>query len=170
MSLQPPLLLGGVEIVLQAGAPDYSESMIGGDSVLRLSTGAAVKMTRYQRHAGSISGSGWIPPGLDGLDYSLPLELRSTQVSTVQGAGPLFNLPSTPRPDFAPWAFALVGPELMPTECSTVAGVATVTAGAGARAYQVWWLPVYSVFAQHPSKSQFNGSAAQGWSIAWEEA
>ena len=40
----------------------------------------------------------------------------------------------------------------------------------GARAYQVWWLPVYSVFARRPPRQQSSGSAAQAWSIAWEEA
>lgn len=170
LTAPPPLLLGGVEIVLQAGAPDYSEDVIGGDSVLRLSTGAAVKMTRYQRHAGSISGSGWIPPGLDGLDYSAPLELKSTQVSTVQGAGLSFTLPTDPRTDAAPWAFALVGDELVQTPAATVGRAVTVTSVAGARAYQVWWFPVYSVFARRPSRSQSSGAAVQSWSIDWEEA
>lgn len=166
----PPLMLGGVEIVLQAGAPDFAEDVIGGDAVLRLSTGSAVKMTRYIKSAGSISGQGWMPPGLDGLDYSLPLELRSTQISTMQGAGLVFTLPSTPRPDYAPWAFALVGDELVPTACATVDGVSTVTSVASARAYQVWWMPVYSVFARRPARQQSSSTASQGWSIAWEEA
>lgn len=166
----PPLMLGGVEIVLQAGAPELAEDGIGGDALLRLSNGAAVKMTRYQRQGGSISGQGWIPPGLDGLDYSLPLELRSTQVSVMQKTGLAFTLPSTPRPDYAPWAFALVGDELIATPCTAVARDVTVTPVTGARAYQVWWLPVYSVFARRPPRQQSSGSAAQAWSIAWEEA
>jgi len=163
-------MLGGVEIVLQAGAPEYTEEPIGGEQLLRLSNGDAVKMTRYQRMAGVISGQGWIPPALDGLDYSLPLELRSTQVSSMQGAGPEFTLPSTPRPDHAPWAFALVGAELIPTGCATVAGVATVAEVVGARAYQVWWLPVYSVFASRPARNQSNVAATQAWACPWEEA
>lgn len=167
---QPQLMLGGIAIVQQAGALDLTEDVIGGDALLRLSGGPAVKMTRYERMAGTISGQGWLPPGLDGLDYSQPLELRSTQVSAIQGPGPTFTLPSTPRPDKEPWAYAVLGGELVPAACSTVDGVVTVSPVAGASAYQVWWLPVYSVFARRPPRQQSNSTATQGWSIVWEEA
>jgi hypothetical protein len=165
-----PLMLGGIPIVLHAGAPELSEEEIGGSTLLRMSNGAGVKMTRYQKMVGSISGQGWIPPALDGLDYSGPLELRSTQVSSMQSAGLVFTLPTTPRPDQSPWAFALVGDQFVDAAVSTVAGVSTVTAVVGASLYQVWWLPVYSVFATRPPKSQSSGTASHSWSIAWAEA
>ncbi|WP_405120747.1 hypothetical protein [Pseudomonas leptonychotis] len=165
-----PLMLGGIPIVLHAGAPELSEEAVGGNSLLRMSNGAAVKMTRWEKMAGSISGQGWMPPALDGLDYSQPLELRSTQVSSMQSAGLVFTLPSTPRPDQAPWGFALVGDQWVPTPADTVAGVTTLDAVAGATLYQAWWFPVYSVFATRPPKSQSNASASHGWSIAWQEA
>lgn len=170
MSL-PPLMLGGIPIEqLYAGPPDLSEETIGGDSLLRMSDGAAVKMTTWGRMAGSISGQGFIPPGLDGLDYSAPLELRSTQVNTMQGTALEYILPGTPRPDVEPWAFAQINKHWLPTPCVTVDGVATVTAVAGASAYQVWWMPVYSVFARRPPKQQSSATASHSWSIAWEEA
>lgn len=165
-----PLMLGGIPIVLHAGAPELSEEDAGGSTALRMSDGSIVKMTRWQKMAGSISGQGWMPPGLDGLDYSAPLELRSTQVSTMQSAGLVFNLPSTPRPDQAPWAFALVGDQFVVAAVDTVAGVSTVTAVPGASLYQVWWMPVYSVFAARPPKSQSSSTATHSWSIAWQEA
>lgn len=163
---QPPLMLGGVPIVLHAGAPDLTEEPIGGETLLRMSDGAGVAMTHWQKMAGSISGQGWMPPGLDGLDFSQPLELRSTQVNSMQGTGLVYTLPGTPRPDLAPWAFALIGKQWLETPCATVDGVATVTAMAGAEAYQVWWRPVYSVKAARPQKRQGTG---QGWSFSWEE-
>jgi hypothetical protein len=163
-------MLGGIPIVLHAGAPELSEEDAGGSTPLRMSNGSIVKMTRWQKMAGSISAQGFIPPGLDGLDYSAPLELRSTQVSSMQSAGLVFTLPSTPRPDQSPWAFALVGDQFVDAAISTVAGVSTVTVVPGASLYQVWWLPVYSVFATRPPKSQSSASASHGWSIAWAEA
>lgn len=162
-----PLMFGGISLALHAGAPELSEDTIGGDSVLRMSDGAGVKMTMWEKAVGTISGQGWMPPGLDGLDYSAPIELRSTQVSTMQGTVLEYTLPTTPRPDVEPWAFALIGDQWRATACDTVDGVATVTAVAGASAYQVWWMPVYSVFARRPPKQQ---GASHSWSIAWEEA
>lgn len=166
---QPQIMLGGVPIVLHAGAPELSEEAIGGSSVLRLSGGAGVKQQHWERMAGSVSGSGWIPPGLDGLDYSQPLELRSTQVNAIHGAGPTFTIPGTPRPDVLPWADALVGDQWVSVSCSVVDGVATVGTAASATLYRVCWMPVYSVFANKPAKTQSSGSASQGWSINWEE-
>jgi len=166
---QLKITLGGIPIVLHAGAPELSEEAIGGETLLRMSDGAGVAQTHWQKMAGSISGQGWMPPGLDGLDYSQPLELRSTQVNSMQGTGLAYTLPSTPRPDQAPWAFALIGDDWHATPCSTVDGLATLTALAGAEAYQVWWMPVYSVKAQRPPKQQSSSSASHSWSIAWEE-
>lgn len=177
----PQIMLGGIPIVLHAGAPELSEEAIGGSTLLRLSNGTGIPTTHWEKMAGSISGQGWMPPGLDGLDYSQPLELRTTQVNTMQGTGLVYTLTGTPRPDVQPWAFALVGNDWRPTPCGTVDDVvivdgedtaiyvATVTAVAGATAYQVWWMPVYTVKAQRPPKQQSSASATHSWVIAWEE-
>lgn len=165
----PKIMLGGIPIVLHAGAPEQAEEAIGGETLLRMSDGTGIPMTHWQKMAGSISGQGWMPPGLDGLDYSQPLELRTTQVNSMQGTGLVYTLPSTPRPDHAPWGMALIGNDWRPTTCNTVDGVATVTAVAGAAAYQVWWMPVYSVKAMRPPKQQSSASATHSWSIPWEE-
>jgi hypothetical protein len=164
----PPIMLGGVPIVLHAGAPELSEETIGGSTVLRLSLGDAVKMQHYEKQAGTISGQGWMPPGLDGLDYSQPLELRTKQVSNIVGAGRAFTLTGTPRPDFAPWGQALVGDQWRRTACiyDAETNTAELDLVPGATLYQACWMPVYSVFASRPPKSQ---SSTHNWSIAWEE-
>lgn len=166
-----PLMLGGVPIALHAGAPVITDGKLaGGSGTLRLSGGTAVKMERYTKRAGSISAQGWMPPGLAGLDFSGPLELRSTKVRSVAGTGLVYTLPFTPRPDVAPWALALVGSDWVPTPCTTVAGVTTVTAVPGATQYQVWAMPVYSVMVDPPDESQDQGANAHSWTLSWEEA
>ncbi|WP_324730970.1 hypothetical protein [Pseudomonas paeninsulae] len=167
---QPQLMLGGVPIVLHAGAPVLSDDPIGAEHLHRMSDGAGIKATLWERAAGSISAQGWMPPGLGALDYSQPLEFRSTQVDNMISADLVFTLPSTPRPDQAPWAFALVGDEWLPAACSTVDGEVTVTAVTGASLYQVAWMPVYSVFASRPARGYDSGAGAHSWSMAWEEA
>ena len=168
MSL-PPITLSGVPIVLHAGAPDQSDTPLLGETVLRLSGGAAVKMTHWGKASGTVSGQGWMPPGLDGLDYSQPLELRLTSQECIVGIGRSFRLTSTPRPDYAPWAFALVGSEWQQAVCTWADGLAEVDLVAGATQYMVQWMPVYNVFASKPPKSQSSAAATFGWTITWEE-
>ena len=166
----PRIMLGGLPIVLHAGAPEESIGPIGGSSVLRMSAGAGVKMQHWQRSAGGISGSGWMPPGLAGLDYSQPLELRSTKVTSHVGAGPAFTLLGTPRPDVEPWAQALIGDEWVRVPSTFSDGVVTVPPVPGATLYQACYMPVFSIFADAPSETQSSGTATHGWSINWEEA
>lgn len=165
----PPLMIGGIELDLHAGAVEHADEEIGGEVSVRMSLGTLVTMLHWKKAAGVISAQGWMPPGLDGLDFSQPIELRSTQVSTVQGAGLVHQLSSTPRPDMAPWAFALVGGHWVETACVTVDRTATVEAVTGATAYQVWWLPVFQVKAQRPPKAQSSASASHSWSMPWQE-
>lgn len=167
----PDLMLGGVPIVLHAGAPEFSAEGVEGASTVRMSLGSLVKMTHWSGKArGTISATGWMPPGLDGLDYSQPLELRSTQPETITTAATSAALSSLPRSDCAPWALALVGQEWVRTTCSYSAGIATATAVPGATLYAIYWFPVYQVFATKPSKGLSVGSAAHSWQINWEEA
>lgn len=163
----PALMLGGVAVHLMAGAPEYAEQPLGGEISVRLSLGALVNMRHWEKMSGSISAAGWMPPGLDGLDYSAPLELRSCKARSQQGAGPAFTLGFDPRPDKAPWAFALLpGNRVVPTPCITVGRVVTVTPVAGALGYQVWAMPVYWVKCARPQESQ---GASHGWLLSWEE-
>lgn len=171
MSL-PPLMLAGISLHLQAGPAQLSEQAIGGETNVRLSRGRLVTMRHWEKMAGSITGSGFAPPGLDGLDFAAHHELRSTKSRALQSSGTAFTLPSDHRPDKAPWAFALVPglKEPVETACVTSGRSVTVTPVPGATAYQVWFLPVYIVKCSRPSETQDSSGAAFGWTINWEEA
>lgn len=165
----PHIMLGGVPIVLEAGAPVSSEEPLGGANIVRLSTGTGVPVTHWERMAGSISGQGFMPPGLEGLDYSLPLELRSRQVTSINGTGLTYTLHTPARPDVTPWALALVAGEWASTPCSVVGKVVTVTPVAGAQLYSVCWFPLYTVIARRPARGQDDGTASHSWTITWEQ-
>lgn len=166
---KPRIMLGGLPLELHSGAPVETIEPAGGSSLHRMSDGALVKQTLWQKCQGTISAEGWMPPGLDGLDYSGPLELRSTKVQAVGGAGLVYTLTSTPRPDVPAWGLALVGREWEATACSVVDGVATLTAMAGATAYRLCWLPVFSVFCERPSETQNSAGNTHGWQLSWLE-
>ena len=161
------LMLGGIAIQPHAGAPEISEYPIGGESSLRLSGGALVSMRHWEKMAGSISATGLVPPALAGLDFSQPLELRSIKAHNLQSTSTSFVLPFAPRPDKAPWAFAVMPDRrFVPVSCTVTGRSGTVTALAGAAYYQLWFMPVYTVKCSRPSESQ---GSVHGWQLDWEE-
>ena len=168
----PRVMLGGVEIVMHAGVPEQSDAPVVAETIVRMGQGGGVKLTHFRKAGGSISGRGWMPPGLDGLDYSQPLELRLTKQQSINQATPSgIVLTSTPRDDYAPWAQALVGREWVPTAVDISGLLATVTPVVGATQYSVQWMPRFWVFASKPVQqmSAADSTAPHGWSLAWEE-
>lgn len=57
---------------------DYDQQIeaIGGSEIRRMASGAAFKMTHWQKHRISLSASGWIPAPLIGVNYSAPFEIE----------------------------------------------------------------------------------------------
>lgn len=165
----PDVIFGGVPIVLHAGPPAQSDSPVLGESLVRLALGSLVKMSHFKKAGGSISGSGWMPPGLDGLDYDHQLELRLTAHESISGVGLVYALTGTPRPDVAPWALALVGDELESASCTLSGSSVTVAPVAGASRYYVQWMPVYTVFANKPVKSVDPATNTWTWQLDWQE-
>ena len=162
----PKIMLGGVEIDAEAGPESQDVTRLGGSVVVRMSLGAAVKMTHWGKAAGGISGAGFLPAGLDGLDYSAPLELRLTKPRSRIQESPSFVLDAACRDDFEPWAFARVGGRWRQAVCVHDAGEVEVTPMVGADRYRVEWMPAYQVMADEPDT---NMGGRHGWSIAWEQ-
>ncbi|WP_448682583.1 hypothetical protein [Pseudomonas nicosulfuronedens] len=168
MSL-PMVMLGGVPILMDAGTVSQSITPLGGPEIVRLSGGVGVPMTHWQRSAIALSASGWMPPGLDGIDYTQPLELRCTKHLSIVSTGTNIEIIGTPRPDFPPWALALVGKEWVETPLVLTGNAAEVTAVPGATAYQVCWMPVFTVSAKRPQGDMDPSANVHGWQINCEE-
>ena len=137
-----PLVLGGIPIVPHAGPIRQSYEPIGGSAVRRLSQGAAVKMTHWRKTRTSASGTGWLDPGLELLDYSQPLELLCVKPRAIDGTALVYSLPPTEqrRTDVQPWALARLGERWLDVELLLEGDQATLTAVPGASAYRVCWL------------------------------
>jgi len=164
------VMLGGIPLVAHDGPPSQQYKVgAEGRARVRLSQGALVNMRHWSKTAITVSGTGWMGPGLDGLDFDQPLELRCTQPRAIRGAGTSFTLTSTSRPDVSPWALALVGADWVTTTVSVAGQVATVSPVAGAALYQVQWMPMFSVYVDR--EEAMDASAATfDWTLTAEEA
>jgi len=58
-------MLGGVEIVVHAGVPEQADAPVVAETIIRMGQGGGVKLTHFRKAGGTISGQGWMPPGLE---------------------------------------------------------------------------------------------------------
>jgi len=97
----PPLIIDGIEIPQRARL-DFSQTFeaFGGRSARRMASGALFKMGLWQRWKTTISGGGWVPPQLLGIDYSAPYEIECiAPLAFAEGE----HMPPTWDQRAAPW-------------------------------------------------------------------
>lgn len=102
-----------------------------------------------------LSGSGWIPPGFDALDYETSMEMSCIGARCVTRADRVITIPSARRADagFEHYAAVTVnGGRQDATIASTVGDIVTVTAVSGAQFYHVYYYPKLTVFASLPTQ------------------
>lgn len=161
--------LEGLPIYLESGPVQQEYSAESGTTDARLSNGRLVRMHHWRKESITLSGQGWMGAGLDGLEYSQPLELRCTQPKSITTGALSAELTSAPRPDVEPWAMAKVQGDWVSTQCSLAGAVASITPVAGASAYRVSWMPMYTVLCQPPREALDPSSANYQWSFTAKE-
>jgi len=98
----------------------------------------------------TIGGDGPIPPGLDGLDYTGPLLLKSAASRDITSTLNVIDIPSARRSDagYVPWGRAFVNDQPISTPVAMDVDEATLTPVTGASAYQVLWYPQFNVLVE----------------------
>lgn len=172
--------LGGIRVPIES-VLDFEQGYesIGGTALLRFMSGGAVLQTYWQKLRTTLSGAGWWPPGLDGLDYDAPLTLKCAAPRAIRAAVAAIALPAARRTDagFVPIGHAVVpgasvgvsGGDLVPTAVSIAANLATLTPVTGAIGYQITYWPQLIVFATPPATQADLPGAAHRWSLTAEE-
>lgn len=167
--------LGGVVVPVEAAMQlsQRIEPVDGGAGVLRLGRGAAVKQVAWEKQRVTLSGSGWAPPGLLGLDYAQPMLLRCGLPDVAEGIGDsnLIELPLARRTDagYLPFARAHTAQGPVSAALEVVDDLAAVTPVEGAIAYTVWFFPEFTVYASRPGRTFTSDGAAASWELVCEE-
>lgn len=164
--------LGGVRVPILA-CLEFSQTYepIGGSVIHRMQSGKAVKQTHYTKWRTTLSGQGWIPVGLNALDYRLAQCLKCAAPQSVFSTYPCLTLPTARRQDepFVPKGFAMVGQELMEVAMEMQADIATLSAIPDARGYCVHYYPEWQVFAEMTQMQANLHNAEFSWSITAEQ-
>jgi len=165
-------ILNNIHIPIKAGL-DFTQSYeaIGGTSILRMQSGRAVKQSHYTKIRTELRGRGWVPTGLEGLNYSETMLLKCAAPRVVSSTSNIMTIPASRREDigFEVKAFAIVGGELLAVELDLDSNIARIKETPGAVNYQVHYYPELMVFAE-PIKVSANIYGAEfSWSLICEE-
>lgn len=153
------LKIGSFELPVYAGfdlAQRYEP--IGGEAILRAVSGRGIKQMTWGKLRVTTSGSGWVPAGLESLDFTAQHSLACIVPETVPAvfATRQATLPTTRRSDsgHVPYGLAqLAGGQTVETPATMAGNVATVTAVTGAVAYQVGYYPLLTCWVNRPTRS-----------------
>lgn len=165
------LKIGTFELPAYAGfdlAQRYEP--MGGEDILRAASGRGIKQMTWHKTRVTTSASGWVPPGLQSLDFTVQHALACITPETVPAvfATRQATLPTTRRADAGhlPYGLAqLAGGQTVEAAATLVGNVATVAAVAGAVAYQVGYYPLLTCWLLRPQRS----GPASAWELVAEE-
>lgn len=168
------LKIGSLEIPAR-GSMDLSQTyeQLGGDTLLRVITGAGIKQSTWSKLRTVISGRGWLPAGLATLDTTTQQSIACVVPRSVTCNGSLqATLPAGRRADagYTPWAVALM-PDggLVNTSVSFATNLGTVIAVANAIGYQILYYPLITCWVSRPTESGERMDASFGWEVIAEE-
>lgn len=170
---QPDLILDTLRVpVAVGGESQQTYETFGAFAVLRLGLGAAVHQEVWRKLRTTLSITGAVPVGLDGIDWTATHTLACIAPRSIQAATNAITLPAARRADAAPYGFAVTSAGLLQPTAVTLAGnVATLTAVAGATGYQVLYYPLLTIRAPAGPRCSYDAAGAvASWELACEEA
>jgi hypothetical protein len=157
------------QLTLMAGAATGIGLL--GKRMLDTADSVAIKQTHFNKLRTVLSGQGWVPAGLDGLDYSIPLLLKCAAPRSVSSTNTQFTIPANRRNDsgFEPKSFAVVSGNLTETEITLNADIVNLDTVTGALTYQIYYYPEILVFAESPQVQGNMTGAEFSWTLTCEE-
>lgn len=169
--IAPLLKIAGVEVALHTFPTAQTYDVLEGATLHRKLNGAGAKQTHWRKLATQISGDGWAPVALAGVDWTVPIEIACIQPRSIHSATTSATLPAARRSDLTTnvYAVAVVNGELVETAVSVAVNLATATAVPGATSYQFWYYPKLNFYSSGPSESLDLSGAAYAWELSAEE-
>ncbi|MCP1675441.1 hypothetical protein J2T57_002591 [Natronocella acetinitrilica] len=167
-----PLVVGSV-IIPQDGQVALEQRYVPvfGGSRVRLSDGSLEQYTRWRRLRTEITGRGWVPLGLDLLDYDDTVLIDCVAPRSTITTATSVTLPGVRRPDADVVAHARLGQQdWVRTDVSVSGETATIMAVTDALQYQVRWYPRLTCWLAPPDEGLDVPGADWDWRLVGEEA
>jgi hypothetical protein len=163
--------IGTVEIPDIAGFEvNFNYTKITPKQILRTKNGNGIIVSRWQKLGISISGSGWIPDGLDGLDENVVVDIHCTAALSKISASNIITIPRTFRTDdYTPQGIAFINGEIIETPVALSGSDATLTIVPGATQYEVLYWPIVTSLISLIDRQFSEQGGIWNWSVEAEE-
>lgn len=165
--------LGGVLVPLTVALNlNQSIARVGGRSSLRFANGTSLRQQAWQKLRVTLSGDGWVPLGLDSLNFEATMQFRAGVPHALRANGNVITLPVARRTDagYLPFARAHTADGDVATPVALDGNVATCTVVSGALSYTVSYYPQLTVWADPPEQQFDRAGASASWELLLEEA
>lgn len=139
------LIIGGITIPGLAGfSLKQTYQPILARTLKRSKNGTLTIQSRYRKLQSRISGSGWLPDGLDAIDTDAPQAVSCIHGLSIAAASNVITIPRPFRTDsgFTVQGVAIVNDQSVVTSVALAGSVATLTPVAGASQYHILYYPV----------------------------
>ncbi len=168
------LKIGSLAIANRAALDlDQTYETIGGETLLRTVSGAAIRQETWRRLRTTLSGGGWLPAGLETINTSTTQTVACiVPRALIADASRQATLPAGRRADAGhlPFALALMAfGDAVNTPVTMAGNVATADAVSGAIGYQILYFPLLTCWVQRPTESGSRGDASYRWELVAEE-
>lgn len=170
----PALIIAGITIQRLATLTVQQEYFdIAPVTLQRLGDGTGLPQSHgWSKLGTSISCSGWMPAGMDGVDWKSPagVTIACIKPLSINSPSNVITIPAGRRTDHPPRGFACVGMDMVSSPVALVGNVATITTVAGATSYQVDWLPLLTFFAAAGLRKSYDSNGNEyGWTLDAEQ-
>ena len=166
------LIIGGISISQDARITiNQTYTTISAINNRRLANGSLVTRTIWNgKLSSTINGTGYIPTGLQTLDYTGALTISCIAPKSVSKATNAITIPTTRRTDSGslPFGRALVNGQWQDAASSLVGDVLTVTDPGGATQFQAVYFPEFSAIISEPQDGLEIGRGFT-WSLTAEQ-
>jgi len=166
------LIIDGVEVTfISATELKQTYSPVNNGVILRMADGSAVKQTpSWGKLKTEITGSGWLPEGLSGVDFSSSVVVDCVAYRSITSSSNAIAISDTVRADTDPTGEAYVNGQWQSVGSSWAAGTLTIDVTSGATLYQAKWFPRLTLYCDEPETETNLSDAEYSWKIYGEEA
>lgn len=168
------LIIAGITIPFDDAGSAFGISQnyqpFGPRKVMRARSGAGRVASRWAKLKSTISGSSWLPVGLDGISKNTAVAVSCVAPLCIAEADNAITLPHSYRTDapYAPFGIAIVNGQPVETTASMVGQVCTLGTVAGASQYQVNYYPILTGFISVTRAHDVQREQG-GWTIEFEQ-